>query len=158
MYSTATRRPFLPSIVECGPGSCLWVILLPIAQFISTHCLARSTFVFFCSKVIHILYPSSLYQSLGRNSIVRLDSCHILLNVNKHTEQLLASLNFETIYSAPSSWFRNRVRKFHTPPPVTFQAPTSLLAGGSRFKASLESSKLHPPPFCSESNILHTFF
>lgn len=54
MYSTATRRPFLPSIVECGPSSCLWVILLPIAQFISTHCLARSTFVF-CSKVIHIL-------------------------------------------------------------------------------------------------------
>jgi hypothetical protein len=75
---------------------------------------------------------------------VRLDSCHILLNVNKHTEQLLASLNFETIYSAPSSLFRNRVRKFHTPPPVTIQAPTSLLAGGSRFKASLESSKLHP--------------
>ncbi|KAL2027514.1 hypothetical protein VTO58DRAFT_111605 [Aureobasidium pullulans] len=27
------------------------------------------------------------------------DSCHILLNVNKHTEQLLASVNFETIYS-----------------------------------------------------------
>ena len=55
MYSTATRWPFLPSIVECGPRSCLWVFLFPIAQFISTHCLARSTFVF-CSKVIHILY------------------------------------------------------------------------------------------------------
>jgi hypothetical protein len=108
----------------------------------------------FYSKVIHILYPSSLYQSPGRNSIVRLDSCHILLNVNKHTEQLLASFNFETIYSAPSSLFRNRVRKFHTPPPATTQAPTISLArgSGSRLLSSLQNLSLrhllgieHPP-------------
>lgn len=34
------------SIVECGPRSCLWAFLFPIAHFISTHCLSRSTFVF----------------------------------------------------------------------------------------------------------------
>lgn len=67
------------------------------------------------------------------------DSCHILLNVNKHTEQLLASVNLETIYSTPSSLFRNRFRKFHTSPLSTIEHRPGSWLVGSRFNSRLLS-------------------
>ena len=97
VHSTATRRPFLPSIVECGPALVSGSFSSQLLSLYQPTALPGPP-SFFAPRSSTFFTPSSLYQPPGRNSIVRLDSCHILLNVNKHTEHsLLHSISRQSI-------------------------------------------------------------